>query len=88
MNNQHTKLATTKQFWAALRAVGCTGGKGYTDPDPRNRTSKIRYPAKWLCRNRTPQAIEQIEFILWSQGVTARTRFGADSIRGTCILEK
>jgi hypothetical protein len=86
-------LATTKQFRAAVRQVmnGKLQNKAtYTDKPAHLVKSKYdttRYVSYWLVKC-TSEQIDQIEFILWCQGVTANTRNGRFSIRGTCELSK
>lgn len=90
-------LATTSQFRAAVRQILHTfTGRTYTDKTKANRPSSrnakqptvdngTRYV---LCYTEHPsaKAIEAIEFILWSQGVTANTRGCAVGTRGTCVM--
>lgn len=83
--------ATTLQFRAAVRHV--VGNRiwlncGHTDIPHRytaENTSK-RY-VKLYANNITDKDVELIEFVLWSQGVTANTRLrGGNRVRGTCII--
>ena len=81
-------LATTKQFRAACKQVlgGSLRGKTtYTDKYKYSPFSDKRYVAYWYVKVSDSQ-IEDVEFILWSQGVTADTRLGYRGLRGTCVL--
>lgn len=92
MNHLNRPLATPKQFRAAVKQVmPRVGPHSYTDCPPNQRGSKDvgeRYVT--LRSISTPDQIEAIEFILWSQGVTANTRTGEGGIyiRGTCVMGK
>lgn len=90
-------LATTSQFRSAVRQILHTfTGRTYTDKTKANRPSS-RYAKQPSVDNGTryvlcyterpsPKAIETIEFILWSQGVTAKSRGCAVGVRGTCMI--
>jgi hypothetical protein len=84
--------ATTKQFRAAVkRVMSRVGSHSYTDCPVGQRGGKDVGKRYVTLRSKPTQSeIEAIEFILWSQGVTANTRSGAGGvyIRGTCILAK
>lgn len=90
-------LATTKQFRKAVRAVIPKErfyGATFTDR-PRikdaayNRINPDKRYVK-LGAMVTFREIESIEFILWTQGVTAYTRQcpHGRNIRGTCVIHK
>jgi len=80
-------LATTKQFRAAVRSI-IHERIAYTYTDKALSSKKKRYVAFWPIYDITEKQIENIEFILWGQGVTANTRLGDRALRGTCIIGK
>lgn len=85
-------LATTKQFRNAVKQIiprYKVYGKTYTDrPRINVKTGEKRYVK--ICASATFRDIENIEFILWTQGVTAHTRHSSNGrdLRGTCIISK
>lgn len=85
-------LATTRQFRAAVKQVMSNYYKpGYTDKTRFGRPSGNRTddPKRYvMCYTSRPtnNELEAIEFILWTQGVTANTRRGNIGIRGTCVI--
>jgi hypothetical protein len=83
-------LATTKQFHSAVRAVIHSDrfyGKSYTDGTYRHDVGDKRYVMHNVM-NITEDDVKNVEFVLWSQGVTANTRLGYSAIRGTCLISK
>jgi len=89
-------LATTRQFRNAVKIVfghqvyPC---QSYTDKTSRSSadTSSKRHVGIRIrsSRSLTKLDMDNIELILWIQGVTAHTRLGNSSVamvRGTCIM--
>lgn len=85
---------------AVLKQHGYQIKRGYTDThsDPNKRYCSYWFSgllfgndpmAPPLLRSNELDAkiVEQIEFILWSQGVTAQTRMFDYSLRGTCVIK-
>jgi hypothetical protein len=86
-------LATTTQFRAAVRRIlGTTPWSpksgGYTDRPPRQRSLVDNGHRYVLCYTGSPteKDIEAIEFVLWAQGVTAKTRGCSVGVRGNCVM--
>ena len=82
-------LATTTQFRAAVRRVCNVFRGGYTDAPKGQRTPETDKGKRYVLMH-TSRAVREdfvaIEFILWSQGVTANTRGCSTGVRGTCVL--
>jgi len=90
-------LATTMQFRNTVKIIlgSRVGGFSYTDKASRNAqdTDPKRHLGLFV-NSPTSHDVENIEFLLWMQGVTAHTRLGqgwcglvrSGMVRGTCII--
>ena len=86
-------LATSGQFRkvvnAVLRQHNIKTWRSYTDR-PRPEMQDKRYCVFLIGSSGVGSLpnnfVEQVEFSLWTLGVTANTRVSNRSIRGTCIL--
>lgn len=91
MKTLERPLATTKQFHNAVKRILPTASTLYTDSPKGQRTPETDKGKRYVLMttgHRTEKDLESIEFILWSQGVTANTRQCTHGVRGTCILSK
>ena len=86
-------LASTRQFRNAVRTVLSKDRfhtLNYTDTPPTvngSREHSKRYVMMGV-QYITPEEVRGVEFILWCQGVTAKTRIGFVCVRGTCVMVK